>query len=201
MHYYNKRQSGAPIVFKFSFGTTFARHMIMKKLLTLLLTSVVILTGCATVQSIIKSTFPYTSTLVIPASTKANSTASSTSAASSFDEIFGNQSGANYIKEVRIASARLDASNPGNKSLGMFKSVKLYISNGNSGETMVASRTDVQENIGTNLVLDIDNSKFLDNYIKGNSLKVRLEYVLRNANTSDVSVRAALSFTSAPNTQ
>jgi uncharacterized protein YceK len=173
----------------------------MKKSSIFLLATVIFLTGCATVQSIIKSTFPYTSTLVIPASTKANSAASATSAASSFDEIFGNQGGTSYIKEVRIASARLDASNPGNKSLGMFKSVKLYISNGSSGEIMVASRTDVQENIGSNLVLDIDNSKFLDNYIKGNSLKVRLEYVLRNANTSDVSIRAALSFTSTPNTQ
>jgi hypothetical protein len=59
----------------------------------------------------------------------------------------------------------------------------------------------VQENIGSNLVLDIDNSKFLDNYIKGNSLKVRIEYVLRNTSITDVSVRAALSFTSAPNPQ
>jgi hypothetical protein len=66
---------------------------------------------------------------------------------------------------------------------------------------MVASRTDVQENIGSSLVLDIDNSRFLDSYIKGNSLKIRIEYVLRNSNTSDISIRAALSFTSSPNTQ
>lgn len=171
----------------------------MKKILAFLFATVIIFTGCATVQSIIKSTFPYTSTLVIPASTKANTTASATSAASSFDEIFGNQGGTSYIKEVRIASARLDASNPANKSMGMFKSVKLFISSGSSGEIMVASRTDVQENIGSNLVLDIDNSRFLDNYIKGNSLKVRIEYVLRTSNTADVSVRAALSFTSSPN--
>ena len=173
----------------------------MKKILAFLFAATVIFTGCATMQSIIKSTFPYTATLVIPASAKANTTASATSAASSFDEIFGNQGGTSYIKEVRIASAKLDASNPTGKSLGMFKSVKLFISNGSSGEIIVASRTDVQENIGSNLVLDIDNSKFLDNYIKGNSLKVRIEYVLRNTSITDVSVRAALSFTSAPNPQ
>jgi len=161
----------------------------------------VILGGCATMQSIIKSTFPYTATLIIPAGAKAGSPASATSAASSFDEIFGNQNGTNYIKEVRIASAKLDASSPANKSLGMFKSVKLYISNGDSGEILVASRSDVQQNIGSNLVLDIDNSKFLDDYIRGNSLKIRLEYILRNANTTDVSIRTALSFTSAPNPQ
>ncbi|MES2457172.1 MAG: hypothetical protein V4594_16580 [Bacteroidota bacterium] len=173
----------------------------MKKSFVFLFAATIILAGCATVQSIIKSTFPYTSTLMIPASAKANTTSSATSAASSFDEIFGNQAGTSYIKEVRIASAKLTASNPVDKGLGMFKSVKLFISNGNSGEIMVASRTDVQENIGSSLVLDIDNSKFLDNYIKGTSLKVRLEYTLRNANSSDVSIRAALSFTSTPNTQ
>jgi len=173
----------------------------MKKSFVFLFAATIILSGCATVQSIIKSTFPYTSTLMIPASAKANTMSSATSAASSFDEIFGNQGGTSYIKEVRIASAKLTASNPADKGLGMFKSVKLFISNGNSGEIMVASRTDVQENIGSSLALDIDNSKFLDNYIKGTSLKVRLEYTLRNANTSDVSIRAALSFTSTPNTQ
>lgn len=173
----------------------------MKKLPFLVLTLAVILGGCATVQSIIKSTFPYTGSLIIPAAAKAGATLSASSAASSFDEIFGNQKGTEYIKEVRIASAKLNASNPADKSLGMFKSVKLYISNGNSGEIMIASRTDVQENIGRDLVLDIDNSKFVDNYIRGNQLKIRIEYVLRNNNTSDVSIRAALSFTATPNTQ
>ena len=64
---------------------------------------------------------------------------------------------------------------------------------------MVASRSDVAENIGSNLVLDVDNSRFVDNYIKGNNLRIRMEYVLRNSLTSDVSVRAAINFSSSPN--
>lgn len=156
--------------------------------------------GCATVQSIIKSTFPYTSSLIIPASTKINSTASATSSASSFDQVFGNQNSTDYIKEVRISSAKIMATNPNSQSLGVFKSVKIYISNGNSGEVMVASRKDISENIGTDLILDIDNSRFLDNYIKGSNLKVRMEYVLRKSLTKDVSVKAALNFSTSPNT-
>ena len=65
----------------------------------------------------------------------------------------------------------------------------------------MASRNDVQENIGSELVLDIDNSRFVDDYIKGSSLRVRLEYVLRNTSTMDVSVRTSLSFISSPKTQ
>jgi len=173
----------------------------MKKLLFTALASVILFSGCGTVQSIIKSSFPYTATLVIPASSKNNTTLSATSAASSFDEIFGNQNGNTYIRDVRIASAKLLASNPNDKSMGMFKSVKMFISNAGSGEVMVASRNDVSENIGSSLVLDIDNSRFLDTYIKGNSLKIRMEYVLRENITSDVSVRTSLSFSSSPNNQ
>lgn len=173
----------------------------MKKTIPLFIAAVVLLAGCATVQSIIKSTFPYTATILIPASSKSNEKISSSSSASSFDEIFGNQDGTSYIKEVRIASAKLTASNPAAKSMGMFKSVKLFISSGKSGEVMVASRNDVQENIGSSLVLDIDNSRFLDDYIKGSNLRVRIEYVLRNSTTTDVSVKSTLSFTSSPKTQ
>ena len=176
----------------------------MKKISTLLLitTASLVFSGCATVQSIIKSTFPYTATIIIPASAKSNTPISATSSATSIDEVFGNQNGNNYVKEVRIASAKMVAINPSDKSLGMFKSVKVYISNSaTSQEIMVASRNDVQENIGSDLVLDIDNSRFVDDYIKGGSLRIRLEYVLRNSTTMDVSVRTSLSFISSPNIQ
>ncbi len=171
----------------------------MKKLIIAFLAITIGISGCATVQSIIKSSFPYTATLIIPASSKPNSNLSATSAASSFDEVFGNQNGTSYIKEVRIASAKLSAANPNNQSMGMFKSVRIYISNGKSGEVMVASRNDIAENIGSSLVLDIDNSRFLDSYIKGNSLRIRTEYVLRSGITTDISVKAALTFSSSPN--
>ena len=85
--------------------------------------------------------------------------------------------------------------------MGMFKSLKLYISSGNSGEILVASRTDVQANIGSDLVLDIDNSRILDTYVQGSSISLRLEYVLRNNTTTDVSMKTTLSFTSVPKTK
>ncbi len=156
-------------------------------------------TGCATVQSIIKSTFPYTAVLTIPAGTKNGTIASATSTASSFDQIFGNQTGADYVKDVRVTSVKVEANLPSNQSLGIFKSVKLFIVNGNNQEVMVASRSDVSENIGSNLVLDIDNTRFVDDYIRGSNLRMRMEYLLRNNLTSEVSVRAVVNFNSSPN--
>lgn len=171
----------------------------MKKLLFTVFAAVILLSGCGTVQSIIKSSFPYTATLVISKAPKADTAASVTSTASSFDEIFGNQSGSDYIRDVRIASAKIIASDPNDKSMGMFKSIKVFVSTGTSGEVMVASRSDVSEHIGSSLVLDIDNSLFVDKYVKGNSVKIRLEYILRENLTKDVSVRTSLSFSSSPN--
>jgi hypothetical protein len=171
----------------------------MKKLTYILFAAVIFLSSCATVQSIIKSTFPYTASLIIPASAKTNVTNSATSAASSFDQVFGNDKGSDYVKEVRIANAKIIALNPTSQSMGVFKSVKMYISNGSSGEVMVASRNDIGENIGNDLILDIDNSRFLDKYIKGNNLRIRMEYVLRKGVSTDVSVRASLNFSSSPN--
>ncbi|SEA26618.1 hypothetical protein [Pedobacter hartonius] len=170
----------------------------MKRMLFAAVAAVILFSGCGTVQSIIKSSFPYTTSLVVPASSKSNTTLSASSTAGSFDESLGNVNGNQYIKDVKIASARLIASNPRDKSMGMFKSVKLFISNGASGEVMVASRNDVSEHIGSDLVLDIDNSRFFDKYIKGNSLKIRMEYILRDTLTTDVSVRTSLSFSASP---
>ncbi|MBB6273501.1 hypothetical protein HDF26_003961 [Pedobacter cryoconitis] len=173
----------------------------MKKLLYTVFAAVILLSGCGTVQSIIKSSFPYTATLVIPKTSKADAVTSVTSTASSFDETFGNQSGSDYIRDVRIAAAKIIASDPNDKSMGMFKSIKVFVSNGVGDEIMVASRSDVSEHIGSSLVLDIDNSIFIDKYVKGNSLKVRLEYVLRGTLTTDVRVKTTLNFSSSPNSK
>lgn len=175
-------------------------HNPMKKLFPVVVATIVMLSSCATVQSLIKSSFPYNATVVIPAGTKSDTNISTSSAATSFDQVFGNQNGTDYVKEIRIASAKMEASNPSSKSLGMFKSVKLFVANEKGEEVMVASRNDVQQNIGTGLVLDIDNSRFLDNYVKGTNLRIRMEYVLREKTTTDVSVRVSLSFSTSPKT-
>ena len=161
-----------------------------------------ILTGCATVQSIVRSTFPYTATLLVPASSRINTSLSATSQASSFDQIFtGQGSNTDAVKDIRIASAKIDASNPSNQNMGVFKSIRMYLSRGDSSsEIMVASRDDIGASVGNSIMLDIDNSRLLDDYIQGSTVRIRMEYVLRDALNTDVSVRASLGFTVAPNT-
>ena len=171
----------------------------MKKLV-LGLMAVSIITACATVQSIVRSTLPYTATLIIPAGTSTGTMRSAVSPASSADQIFGGSSNS-QIKEVRITNARIDASSPSNQNLGVFSTVRLYLSRGDgSGEVLVASRNDISANAGSSIVLDIDNSRFLDDIIKSSTARVRMEYILRNSLNADVSVKASLGFSSNPAT-
>ena len=159
---------------------------------------VIAIAGCGTIQSVVKSTFPYTSTLTIPASTKLNTNAVAVSTASSFDQIFtGQGSNTNQISQVRVASVKLESTNPSNQSLGILKAAKVYLIN-NNNETLIATRTDIASTVGRAIMLDIDNTKFLDEYLKNGNVKVRLEYTLQSSLSTDLSVKASIGFNVLP---
>jgi len=174
----------------------------MKQIITAFVAISILLTGCATVQSIVRSSFPYTATLIIPSSSNVNSTLSARSSATSFDQIFTGKTTSNEnIKEVRISSAKITASSPANQNLAVFRSIRVFISQGDgSSEVLVANRTDISPNAGNSLVLDIDNSKFLDAYLKSSSVRVRMEYTLKERLNVDLSVKASLGFSVSPGT-
>ena len=161
-----------------------------------------IFAGCSAVQSILRSTFPYTATLVVPATSKINTEQSATSKASSFDQIFtGQASNTQSISDVRVASVKIDATSPSGQSLGVFKSVKIYISRGDSSkELLIATRNDIAITVGSSIMLDADSSLLVDNYIKGSTVRIRIEYVLKGAITSDINLKASLGLNVAPNT-
>lgn len=160
----------------------------------------VVALSCSTVQSIIKSTFPYTASLSVPAGAVADETMSVSSSATSLDQLFGNQSGSEYVKDIRVANLKLDAVIPRDQNLGVFKSISIYLVAGDK-EVMIASRKDIGSSIGGNLVLDVDNSRLVDEYVKGNNIKVRMEFVLRNNLTSAITLRSAINFSAMPNTK
>ncbi len=165
----------------------------MKKVLIYTLLVFLFFTSCATVQSVVRSVFPYTATLIIPAANSSNNAFSISSAARSFDQIFTGQTNNNQISQVRIASARIDAISPTTQNLGTFKSIKLYLVNGKE-QTLVATRTDIAATAGRSIMLDTDNSKLLDDYLKAGTSSIKMEYVLQNNLNADLSVKISLSF-------
>ena len=115
--------------------TDFKQNSIMKRSILALIVLGTIFAGCSAVQSIIRSTFPYTAILVVPATSKINVEQSAISQASSFYQIFtGQTSNTNSIRDVRVATVKIDATSPAGQTLGVFKSFKIYISRGDSSK-------------------------------------------------------------------
>jgi len=157
-----------------------------------------VLSSCAMYQSIVKSSFPYTATLVVPASSKSGSESSAISMATSFDQNFRKKNG-DRITMVRIVSAKLMSTEPADFNLGNIAEVRIYLSKDDGqDEIMVASRSDIGANVGNDVVLDIDNSHMLDELVRESQIRVRMTYKMRKAIKVDASVQVVLGLAAYP---
>ncbi|HTD41956.1 MAG TPA: hypothetical protein VK671_15110 [Mucilaginibacter sp.] len=169
-----------------------------KKQLFALFAVCIVLSGCAMFQSIVKSSFPYTATLVVPVASKAGSEYSAISMATSFDQNFRKNNG-DRITLVRIVSAKLMSTEPTDYNIGNLSSVRVYLSKDDGqDEILVASRDDIGANVGNNVVLDIDNSHMLDELVREPEIRVRMAYKVRKNINIDASVHVVLGLAAYP---
>lgn len=166
----------------------------MKNLFLSALAAGAVLTACSTVSTIMQNTFPYTTTVVVTQGSPANTELSAVGTGTSINQLVG--SAAN-VRDIRISNANVTVTS-GGQSMGVFKSVKVYLSAGGN-DVMVASRDNIADNIGNTLSLDVNSNQVLDQILKsGNTVQQRIVYVLKSAPTSDLSVRTSLNFSSVP---
>jgi len=160
-----------------------------------------VLGSCAMMQSIVKSTFPYTTTLTIPKSSQVGVELSVTGTATSFDQDFkkdGNN--ADKVSEVRIVSARIESREPSDFNIGNLVWAKVYMSKADStDEVLVASRTDITPGVGNSMVLDIDNRNFLDQQVREPKVRIRMAYQLRNHINTNADLHIVLGLGAFPN--
>ena len=159
------------------------------------------LCGCATVQSIVKSTFPYTTTVMIRENSDVGVELSAMGMATSFDQDFKkNGNNADKVSEVTIVSAKLIAKTPTDFNIGNLVSIKVYMSKiDGTDEVLVASRKDITQGVGNSMVLDIDNSSFLDEHVRQPQIRIRVVYVLRNHIDDDAYLHLVLGLSAYPN--
>ena len=166
----------------------------IKKPLPILIALLFIFSGCGIFESVVKSTFPYTTNLTIPASSEPGKQYTAVNMATSYDQNFtkdGNN--ANHIGQVMVVSAKLKSTDPTNFNIGNLEYVKFYMSkHDGSDEILVASRTDITKEVGNSMVLDIDNSNFLDQMVRQPDVRIRMVYKLRKAIESDVTIKLVL---------
>lgn len=158
-------------------------------------------TGCAMMQSIIKSTFPYTTTLVIPKSSAVGVELSVTGMATSFDQDFSkNGNNADKVSEVRMVSAKVESRDPSDFNIGNLAMLRVYLSKADgTEEVLVASRTDITLGVGNSMVLDIDNSSFLDKQVREPKVRIRMVYQLRNHIDVNANLHIVLGLGAFPN--
>jgi hypothetical protein len=148
----------------------------------ILAASALVMGSCGMLQSVIKSTFPYTTTLEIPRASAVGVPLSVTGMANSFDQDFkkdGNN--ADKLGEVRIASARVESRDPNDFNIGNLTTLKVYMSKADStDEVLIASRTDITPRVGNVMVLDIDNTHLLGEMVRQAKVQIRVVYQLRN---------------------
>jgi hypothetical protein len=156
--------------------------------------------SCAVMQSAVKSTFPYTTTLVIPKSSQVGVELSVSGMATSFDQnVSKDGNPGDKIKQVRVVSAKLQSKDPSDFNIGNLVSVKVYISKTDgSDEFLVASRTDITPDVGNSIVLDIDNSNLLDKIISEPKVKIRMVYKLHNHIYVTANLRLVLGLSANP---
>ncbi|MEC5157660.1 hypothetical protein [Chryseobacterium sp. MP_3.2] len=167
----------------------------MKNLFLSAVVATATLVSCSTVSSILQNTFPYNATVLVTAGSPANVQLSNVSVAQSVNQLTG--SGAN-VKDIRVSNATVSVDS--NNSLGMFSSVKIYLSNGGSNETLVASRESIPDNVGSSLSLDVNSSQRFDQLMKAGNVQAKMVYVLKKSPTTDVSVKTSIGFNSVPMT-
>lgn len=160
----------------------------------------VVISACGTMQSIVRSSLPYTSTLSLPASAGTGTTLVSMGVASSIDQYFfasGNAS--NRINAVKVVSAELKAALPADLDLGHLQWVKIYmVKSDGSAAVLVASKTDIKADAGNIINLDTDNSAFLDRFIREPEVKIKMEYKLRSKITTDANLLLVLQLNATP---
>lgn len=173
----------------------------MKKLILGFLALTTVLGACTAVQSVIRSNFPYTATFLIPKIDKIDTLLSVRSQASTLDQLItGYGSNTNAIKDARLTSVKIDVNTPLGQSLGIFKSMKVYISRGDSSkELLIASRNEISSNLGSSIMLDADDTILLDEFIKGSTVRIRMEYELRNSIATEISLKASVAVNVATN--
>lgn len=169
----------------------------MKRIILISTVALFFISACGTMQSIVKSSFPYTTTLTIPAGTEVGENRSAIGLATSFDKNFFKKT--NNINAVKITSAELRSSTPADFDLGNLKSVKIYMAKGDdSNAILVASKDNITVDAGNTLTLDVDNSNFLDRFIRDPDIKVKMLYQLRKKTAAESILMVVLNINASP---
>ena len=110
------------------------------------------------------------------------------------DKVFkDNGTSTDLIKEVKLKEAKLTVVSPAAQTMDFLKSIELYISAPGQPEIKLAGKDPVPNGTGSTLVLDAPGTA-LDEYIKAQTIKLRIVIGADEGLPQDTDIRADLTF-------
>jgi hypothetical protein len=123
-----------------------------------------LLAACGTMQSIVRSSIPYTTTLTVPASAQTGKSLSAVGTASSFDKIIFKNGNINRVND-----------------LSHLQNVKVYMMKPDESDAiLVASKDNIPPGVTNVIGLVINESALLDRFIREPDIRIKMVYTLRN---------------------
>lgn len=159
-----------------------------------------LLAACGTMQSIVRSSIPYTTPLMIAASAKTGQSLTAVGTASSLDNIlFKNGENTNRINAVKVVSAELKSALPADFDQGHIQSLKIFMMKADESDAvLVASKDNIAADAGNVITLDVNNSGYLDRFIREPDIRIKMIYTLRTAVKADANLLLVMKFSATP---
>jgi len=110
------------------------------------------------------------------------------------DKVFkDNGTSSDLIKEIKLKEAKLTVVSPAAQTMDFLKSIEVHISAPGQPEVKLAGKDPVPSGTGTTLVLDAPRTA-LDNYIKAQTIKLRIVIGADEGLPQDTDIRTDLVF-------
>lgn len=135
--------------------------------------------SCDEIAKLIEFDLDYDSSVVIPSSTVISLPISlqtpsiQTNSASTFES---NGTRADLVDKIRLSSMNLTITSPTDGDFGFLEEIELYISADGQTERLIASATDIGENVGKTITLDTEDTN-LKAYIVQDDFQLRFSTV------------------------
>lgn len=151
-------------------------------------------------QSIVMSSVPYTTPLTVPASAQTGKSLTVIGTTTSFDKvIFKNGGNINRVNAVKVISAELRSTLPADFDLGHIQTLKVFmIKPDESDAVLVASKENVSADAGNVITLDLNNSGFLDRFLRESDLRIKMIYTLRSQVKANANLTLVMKFSATP---
>ncbi|MEX0810978.1 MAG: hypothetical protein WD048_02100 [Chitinophagales bacterium] len=101
---------------------------------------------------------------------------------------------AELIEYINIDAFSLGILSPNNQSFGFAKSIKVYIDAEGLDETLIASISDISEEVGRSIELEMQSSKNYKAYLSNETFVYRVNIVNNTTVSRDIEINISSSF-------